>query len=50
MLAAGRVVCPYHAQRFDLNTGRCDQEDAACVRSFQARIDAGWVVVSVPLA
>jgi nitrite reductase/ring-hydroxylating ferredoxin subunit len=40
-----RPVCPLHAWRFDLETGRCVSGDAAAIRIYPVRHIDGRVVV-----
>lgn len=50
MLAGGRVVCPFHAFRFDLTGGDCDQPGVCAIDVFPARVHDGWVVLTMPSA
>jgi nitrite reductase (NADH) small subunit len=45
MLAGNRVVCPFHAFRYDLDTGACDQLDSCAARTFPTRVHDGWVLL-----
>ena len=45
LLAAGRVVCPLHAYRFDLTTGECDDSSTCHVQTFPARVQNGVVML-----
>lgn len=48
MVAGNRVVCPFHAFRYDLDSGRCDQPDVCGVEVFAARVECGWIVLRLP--
>ena len=50
MLAGHRVVCPFHAFRFDLQTGDCDEQSVCGVTVFSAEVSEASVWVSVPVA
>lgn len=48
-IVAGRcVVCPYHARRFDLATGNCDDGQTPAVRIYPVSIHGDRVSVTVP--
>ncbi len=45
MLAGDSVVCPYHAFRFDADTGDCDQPGICSIATYPVEeTDAGIVV------
>ena len=44
------VVCPYHARRFDLATGGCDDAGSPAIRTYHAMVIGGWVVLDIPPA
>ena len=46
------VVCPLHAWKVRLDTGRVDRPAAssACVRTFSTRVEDGVVLVQLPAA
>lgn len=44
IIGEGKVVCPLHGQRYDLETGQAHGEHE-CVRVFHARIEDGNVLV-----
>jgi nitrite reductase (NADH) small subunit len=50
MLAGDRVVCPFHGFRFGLADGRCEDVEACEVDAYPARVQEGWVVLTVPVA
>ena len=39
------VVCPYHARRFDLRSGACDDGRTGGVRTYPVTLRADWVIV-----
>jgi nitrite reductase (NADH) small subunit len=47
MLAGDQVVCPYHAFRYDGNSGECDQNGACAVTTYPARIEGDSVLVTL---
>lgn len=50
IVAGASVVCPLHAWKLDLETGRVERPAAegGCVRTYATRVDAGIVLVDVP--
>ena len=44
---AGKVICPLHMWKFDLQTGKCLGEDAQ-LRTYPVRESNGRIYVSVP--
>ncbi len=46
IVGAGKVICPLHARKFDLATGRCLEEDVA-VRTYPVRQINGRIVLEV---
>jgi nitrite reductase (NADH) small subunit len=42
----GKVICPLHAWKFDLETGHCLGEDVA-IRTYPVRVVGGRIVVEV---
>jgi nitrite reductase (NADH) small subunit len=42
-----RVVCPYHAYRYDHETGACDQPGACSIATYPADVIDGTVVVTI---
>ncbi len=42
----GKVICPLHARKFDLTTGRCAGEDMA-IRTYPVREVHGRLVVEI---
>lgn len=42
----GKVICPLHARKFDLTTGRCAGEDMA-IRTYLVREVNGHIVVEI---
>lgn len=47
ILGAGKVICPLHAWKFDLETGRCLSGDEVTVRTYPARIVNGRILVDL---
>jgi nitrite reductase (NADH) small subunit len=47
VLGGGKVICPLHAWKIDLETGRCIGEDA-WVRVYAVEIIDGRVIVRLP--
>jgi nitrite reductase (NADH) small subunit len=48
-IVAGRcVVCPYHARRFDLATGYCDDGYTPAVRTYPVSVYGDRVSVAIP--
>ncbi|HSI32945.1 MAG: nitrite reductase small subunit NirD, partial [Phycisphaerae bacterium] len=47
MIAGNCVVCPYHAFKYDLASGGCDQPAAPGVRTYPVRVDGEAVFVKV---
>lgn len=43
----GRIVCPHHRYKFDLETGRCRQR-CAPAQLYEVRVEDGTVFVRVP--
>lgn len=48
ILAGGVVVCPLHAFRFELQSGRCEQPDFCAISVYQARVHQGHVLLKLP--
>jgi nitrite reductase (NADH) small subunit len=46
IVAGGCIVCPYHARRFDLATGQCDDAKTASIRSYPVSVHGEWVSVT----
>jgi nitrite reductase (NADH) small subunit len=51
IVSGGMVVCPLHAWKVDLETGEVVRpaDTAACVESFRACVEAGSVLVQIPV-
>jgi nitrite reductase (NADH) small subunit len=49
VVGAGKVICPLHAWKFDLETGRCQGENVA-LRTYPAQIVNERIVVEIGLA
>ena len=51
IVSGGMVVCPLHAWKVDLETGGVVRpaDAAVCVERFRARVDAGSVLVELPI-
>jgi nitrite reductase (NADH) small subunit len=47
MLAGDTIVCPFHAFRYKLQTGECDQAGACALTTFPARVQDGWVTLTL---
>jgi NAD(P)H-dependent nitrite reductase small subunit len=47
ILADNCIVCPYHARRFDLKSGKCEGH-ALRVTPYAVSLHDGWVFVGVP--
>ena len=48
MLAGDQVVCPYHAFRFDSETGACDQPNVCAIATYPIDVAAdGGVFITV---
>ena len=52
IIAGTAVVCPLHAWKIDLETGTVGRpaSERACVPTYATRIEAGVVVVEVPVS
>lgn len=48
MLAGEQVVCPYHAFRYQADTGECDQPNACAVTTYPVEVAGETVSVGVP--
>lgn len=46
IVGAGKVICPLHAWKFDLATGRCLSEEAT-IRTYPVREVNGRIVVEI---
>jgi nitrite reductase (NADH) small subunit len=46
IMGAGKVICPLHSHKFDLDTG-CGSEPHECVKTFSVREIAGEVHLSL---
>lgn len=51
IVSGGMVVCPLHAWKVDLETGQVARpsDSASCVETFRARMEAGGVLVELPI-
>ena len=43
MVSGETVICPLHARRIDLASGRVMPPDSGCVRTYEVRVEAGEV-------
>ena len=43
----GKVVCPWHAWAFDLQTGKVDHDPQTAVAVYPIQIEAGQVLIGV---
>ena len=52
IVANGAIVCPLHAWKISLRTGAVERPSGMgeCVRSYPTRVEAGVVLVELPLA
>lgn len=52
IVANGAIVCPLHAWKISLCTGAVERPSGLvdCVRSYPARVEAGLVLVQLPVA
>ena len=52
LLAGGSVVCPLHAWKFRLDSGRVERPDArgTCITTYPTRIEEGIVWLELPLS
>lgn len=52
IVANGAIVCPLHAWKISLRTGGVERPSGIgrCVRSYRTRVEAGVVLVELPLA
>jgi nitrite reductase (NADH) small subunit len=50
IVSGGMVICPLHAWKVDLESGKVARpaDAAACVETFRARVEAGSVLVELP--
>jgi nitrite reductase (NADH) small subunit len=46
IVGAGKVICPLHAWKFDLATGRCLGEEVT-IRTYPVREVSGHIVVEI---
>jgi nitrite reductase (NADH) small subunit len=46
IVGGGKVICPLHAWKFDLETGRCLGENVT-IRTYPVRVVGGRIVVEV---
>lgn len=46
LLNGNIVTCPRHGWRYDLTTGQCLNQNSACLRRHELRIEAGCFMVS----
>ena len=47
MLAGNHVVCPFHAFRYKLQTGECEQAGMCSLMTFPARVEDGSVMLTL---
>jgi nitrite reductase (NADH) small subunit len=47
MLAGNSAVCPFHAFRFCLQTGKCDDPNTSAVKTYSTRIEDGWIILQL---
>lgn len=48
MLAGDQVVCPFHAYRYDSQTGTCDQSGAESVQMYPIEVVGQMVRIQLP--
>lgn len=46
IVGAGKVICPLHAWKFDLETGRC-QGEGVTIRTYPAQVVNGRIIVEI---
>ena len=49
LIEGPRVMCPWHAWSFDLETGACDVAPLESVRTLPVRVEDGQVVIEIDL-
>ena len=49
VFSSGRVVCPLHARKFELSTGKCMEENA-CLKTYPVTEQDGAIVLEVACA
>jgi nitrite reductase (NADH) small subunit len=47
IVGGGKVICPFHAWKFDLATGHCVSGDAAQLRAYPIHVVNGRLVVEL---
>ena len=50
IVAGDSVVCPFHAFRYNLHSGECDQPNVCAVDRFPTRVENGIVWITAPRA
>lgn len=46
IIGAGKVICPLHARKFDLNTGACPGETCS-IKTYPVREEGGCIILSI---
>jgi 3-phenylpropionate/trans-cinnamate dioxygenase ferredoxin subunit len=44
----GMIMCPLHGARFDLASGQCVSGTYRPLKTFECRIQDGWIEVAIP--
>ena len=47
ILAGDRIVCPFHAMRFELASGKCDRPETCPIDVYPTRVQDGWIHVNL---
>ena len=47
ILAGDKVVCPFHAMRFELASGKCDRPEICPIHVHSTRVSDGWIMLTV---
>lgn len=47
MIAGDSVVCPFHAFRFNLKNGECQESHACSIEAYSARVDGDRVLLTL---
>ena len=47
IVGGGKVICPFHAWKFDLETGRCVSGDTAAIRTYHVHEVNGRIAVEL---
>ena len=47
-VAEGRIICPWHAWEFDCRTGENIDDPAACLATYEVKVEDGNILLQVP--